>query len=175
MKNDDKIKEIRSWAKTILKKSKENSDFFDNGVVEAAEFILKETKPPTPEGSLLFREAESEDYGKITVISERPVIGLNGSQYVYTLRLNSTEDSGITYYWYNIEDLDFYPDRKSDLKSRLDFHTLKTGTAIRAFPYSKLCPVMAAKASIDCWEVTGYNSTFSDQEMENLGYVWEAI
>lgn len=173
--NDEKTKEIRSWAKTIIKKHKEDSDFFDNGVVEAAEFILRETSPPIPEGILLFREAEHESRGKVTVISQKPVTGINDVRYIYTLQPDSTEDSGIRCSWYPIEELDFYPDRKSDLKSRLDFHTLKTGTAIRAFPYSKMCPVMAAKASIDCWEVTGYNSTFSDQEMENLGYVWEAI
>lgn len=173
--NDEKTKEIRSWAKTIIKKHKEDSDFFDNGVVDAAEFILKETKPSIPEGSLLFREAEHESRGKVTVISEKPVIGINDVRYVYTLRRDPEAETGTTISWDPIEELDFYPDRKSDLKSRLDFHTLKTGTVIRAFPDSEGYPVMAVKFSIDCWEVTGYDPTFSDQEMENLGYVWKAI
>ena len=171
--SDDKIKKMRSWARTIIKEVERTPNHFNDGVVDAAEFILKETDPPIPEGSLLFKEAEHESRGKVTIISEKPVIGINDVRYVYTLQPDSTADSGTVCSWYPIEELDFYSDRKSDLKSRLDFHTLKTGTAIRAFPYSKMCPVMAAKASIDCWEVTGYNSTFSDQEMENLGYVWE--
>ena len=171
--NDEKTKEIRSWAKTIIKKHKEDSDFFDNGVVDAAEFILKETKPSIPEGSLLFREAEHESRGKVTVISQKPVTGINDVRYIYTLQPDSTEDSGIRCSWYPIEELDFYPDRKSDLKSRLDFHTLKTGMTIRAFRGGGKAPISAYKVSIDRWELTGYPISFTDQEMEDLGYEWE--
>lgn len=173
--DDEKTKKVRSWARTVLKKAKENPNHFDNGVVDAAEFILKETKHPIPEGSLLFREAESEGYGKVTVISEKPVIGLNDSRYVYTLQLDETLDSGVVYSWYNIEDLDFYPDVKRNIKTRRDFHSLKTGVAIRSFLPSGGRPVSAVKVSIDRWEITGYTISFTDQEMEDFGYEWEVI
>ena len=173
--NDDKTKKMRSWAMTILKEVKGNPNRFDNGVVDAAEFILKETKNPIPEGSLLFREAEHESYGKVTVISEKPAINFDGSQYVYTLRRNPEAEAGTTISWDNIEELDFYPDSKSNIKSRLDFHSLKTGVKIRTLQDGGKVPVTAYKVGIDRWEVTGSTISFSDQELANLDYEWEII
>ena len=173
--NDDKTKKMRSWAREILEEVAGDFDYYDSGVVEAAEFILKETKHPIPEGSLLFREAEHESRGKVTVLSEKALIDFHGSRYVYTLRRDPEAEAGTTIFWDNIEELDFYPDRKSNLKSRLDFHSLKTGVAIRAFRDTGERPVSAVKVNIDCWEITGYTISFTDQEMEDLGYEWERI
>lgn len=173
--SDNEIKKMRSWARTIIKEVEENPNYFNNGVVEAAEFILKETKPPIPEGSLLFREAEHESRGKVTVLSEKPAIDFDGSRSVYALQLNPEAETGTTCWWYNIEELDFYPDRKNNIKSRLDFHTLKTGTKIRTLQDDGKVPVTAYKVSIDRWEVTGSTISFSDQELANLDYEWEII
>lgn len=173
--NDDKTKKMRSWARDVLEEVAGDPDYFDSGVVEAAEFILKETKHPIPEGSLLFREAKHESRGKVTVLSEKPMIDLDGSRSVYALQLNPEAETGTTCWWYNIEDLDFYPDSKSNIKSRLDFHTLKTGVTIRTLQDGGIVPVTAYKVSIDRWEVTGSTISFSDQELANLGYEWEII
>lgn len=173
--NDDKTKKMRSWAREILEKVAGNPDYFDDGVVEAAEFILKETKHPIPEGSLLFREAKHESRGKVTVLSEKPAIDFEGSRSVYALQLNPEAETGTTCWWYNIEELDFYPDSKSNIKSRLDFHTLKTGTRIRILQDGGIVPATAYKVSIDRWEITGCTTSFTDQEMEDFDCEWEII
>ena len=86
--SDDKTKKMRSWARDVLEEVAGDFDYYDSGVVEAAEFILKETKHPIPEGSLLFREAEHESRGKVTVLSVKPAIDFDGSRSVYALQLN---------------------------------------------------------------------------------------
>lgn len=171
--NDEKTKEIRSWARTIIEDRRKDSDFFDNGVVEAAEFILRETKPPLPEGDLLFRKAKHPDYGEVTVISSKVIEGVDNNGYLHTIRRDPETESGTVINFYEVDDLDFYPDGKSDIKTRRDFHTLKTGTVVKASKEGR--PLVAVKASISSWEITGCTGCYSDQDMEDVDYEWEVI
>ena len=173
--NDEKIKEIRSWARTILEDSRKDSGFFNNGVVEAAEFILEETENPVPEGSLLFRKAEHPDHGEVTVISERAARGYDGDWYINAVRSDPEAASGTVIHVFKVDDLDFYPDGKSNVRTRLDFHSLKTGTTIRAFREGLKCPTIAFKVSINRWAVAEHNLSYNDQDMEDFGYEWEVI
>lgn len=171
--NDDKIKEIRVWAKTILTKSKEDSDFFDNGVVEAAEFILRETKPSIPEEDFLFRKAEHPEYGEVTIISEKVVEGFGDALYLHAVRRDPNSASGTVTYFFKLDELDFYPEEKKNPKTRLDFHTLKTGTVVKASKDGQ--PLVAVKLSINSWKMTGFIGSYYDQDMADIHCEWEAI